>query len=126
MTVCFEGFEECVENETCLSIHSSNPSNLSKQTVIITYKFMTFYLILKNEKNDKRQVGTQNKRKSILHLKNIIINKFMTYFYARKFCFINFPMILIYFFRPRPTSLTVYPYHMACDVNLVISIVRFF
>ena len=30
---------------TCLSIHSSNPL---KQTVIITYKFMTFYLILKN------------------------------------------------------------------------------
>ena len=38
MTVCFEGFEECVENEN--------------QTVIITYKFMTFYFILKNSKND--------------------------------------------------------------------------
>ena len=46
----------------------------------------------------------------------------MTYFYAGKFCFINFPTIPIYFFRPRPTLPTVYPYHMACDVNLVISI----
>ena len=45
----------------------------------------------------------------------------MTYFYAGKFGFINFPTISIYFFRPRPTLHTVYPYHMACDVNLVIS-----
>ena len=30
--------------------------------------------------------------------------------------------IPIYFFRPRPTLPTVYPYHIACDVNLVISI----
>ena len=48
----------------------------------------------------------------------------MTYFYAGKFCFVNFPTIPIYFFRPRPTLPTVYPYHMACDVNLVISIDR--
>ena len=48
----------------------------------------------------------------------------MTYFYAGKFCFINFLTIAIYFFRPRPTLPTVYPYHMACDVNLVISMLQ--
>ena len=100
MTVVLKDLKNVLKTRTCLSIHSSN---LSKQTVIITYTFMTFYFILKNWKNDKRQVGTQNKRKWILHLKNIIIDKFMTYFYARKFCLINFPMIPIYFFRPRPT-----------------------
>ena len=47
----------------------------------------------------------------------------MTYFYAGKFCFINFPTIPIYFFRPKPTLPTVYLYHMACDVKLVISMV---
>ena len=47
----------------------------------------------------------------------------MTYFNAGKFCF-NFPTIPIYFFRPRPTLPTDYPYHMACDVNLVISIIH--
>ena len=46
----------------------------------------------------------------------------MTYFYAGKFCFINFPTMPVYFFRPRPTLPTVYPYHMGCDVNLVILI----
>ena len=53
-------------------------------------------------------------------IKKILI--FITYFYAGKFCFINFPTIPIYFFRTRPTLPTVYPYHMAYEVNLVISI----
>ena len=89
-------------------------------------KFMTFYLILKNWKYVKRQVDTQNKQKLIVHSKNIIINKFVTYFYAEKFSFINFPMISIHFFRPTPTFLTIYllpSKNMACDVNLVITMV---
>ena len=45
MTVCFERFEESIDKHVSFSTHSSNPS---KQTVIITYKFMTFYFILKN------------------------------------------------------------------------------
>ena len=81
----------------------------TNQTANITHKIMTFYLILKNFKYVKRQVGTQNKQKWIVHSKNIIIYKFMTYFYAEKFCFINFPIIPIHFFRPRPTFLIVYP-----------------
>ena len=81
----------------------------TNQTANITHKFMTFYLILKNWKYAKRQVGTQNKQKWIVHSKNIIINKFMTYFYAENFCFINLPMIPVHFFRSRPTFLTVYP-----------------
>ena len=40
---------------------------------------MTFYLILNNSNYVKRQVGTQNKQILIVHLKNIIINKFITY-----------------------------------------------
>ena len=48
----------------------------------------------------------------------------MTYFYAGKFGFINLPTIPIYFFHLRTTLHTVYPYHMACDVNLVISITK--
>ena len=83
---------------------------------------MTFYLILKNWKYVKRQVGTQNKQNWIVQSKNIIINKFMTYFYAEKFCFINFPMIPIHFFRPRPTFRTVYPPPHILWRNWVISI----
>ena len=49
-------------------------------------------LLLKNYKYLKLQGGAQNKRKRILHLKNIIIYKFMTYFYTEKCFFYQFPM----------------------------------
>ena len=99
---------------------------------------MTFYLILKNGTNGKyvkREVVTQNKQKWIVYSKNIIINKFMIYFYAEKFCLINFPMIpddshtglipahtlsYIIFVQDQPSwrSWQSTPHHMACDVNL--------
>ena len=55
--------------------------------------------------------------------KNIIINKCMTYFYAEKFCLINFPMIPVHFFAPDQPSWQSNPHDMAYDVNLIISIV---
>ena len=54
--------------------------------------------------------------------KNIIINKFMTYYYIKNF-FYQFPNDSHTFFSSKtnlPDSLP--PHHMACDVNLVISI----
>ena len=74
----------------------------------ITHKFMTFYLILKNWKYVKQQVSTQNKQKWIVHSKNIIINKFMTYFYAEK-CFVSISYASHTFSNERPTFLIVYP-----------------
>ena len=100
-------FEENVENEKsgififvmlnhltyCIDFSLFKSIN-TNQTANITHKFMTFYLILKNRTYVKRPVGTQNKQKWIVHLKNIIINKCTTYFYAEKFCFYQLPICL--------------------------------
>ena len=53
-------------------------------------------------------MGTQNKQKWIVHLKNITLNKLMNYFHAEKFCFLISHASHILSER-RPTFLTAYP-----------------